>query len=210
MTRDLTETRIDGRRVYEGRIVAVEVDRVRLADGAETLREVVRHPGAVVVVPLRADGRVLLERQFRYPVGRVLLELPAGKLEPGEAPESCARRELAEEIGQAAAAWRPLARFFSAPGFCDEVMHCFLATGLTPVDGAEPDEDERIEVAAMPLAEAIARVESGEICDAKTVAALLLADRLITAAGVRTSDQVHRQTRAEEAERQGRDGPNRE
>ncbi len=175
------EERIDGRRVYDGRIVAVEVDRVRLADGAETLREVVRHPGAVVVVPLRDDGCVLLEHQFRYPVGRVLLELPAGKLDPGEAPEQCARRELAEEIGQAAAEWRPLARFFSAPGFCDEEMHCFAATGLMPVDGAKPDDDERIEVVAMPLAEAIARVDSGEICDAKTIVALLLAARLVTA-----------------------------
>jgi ADP-ribose pyrophosphatase len=178
--RDLTEVRIEGRTVYEGRIVAVDVDRVRLGDGAETLREVVRHPGAVVVVPVRDDGCVLLERQFRYPVGQVLLELPAGKLDPGETPESCARRELAEEVGRAAAVWRPLARFFSAPGFCDEVMHCFLATGLMPMDGARPDPDERIEVVAMPLAEAIARVDSGEICDAKTIAALLLAERSLS------------------------------
>lgn len=183
MDRDLTEARIEGRRAYEGRVVTVEVDRVRLADGAETLREVVRHPGAVVVVPLREDGCVLLERQFRYPVGRVLLELPAGKLDPGESPQLCARRELAEETGQAATEWRPLARFFSAPGFCDEVMHCFVATGLTPVDGARPDEDERIDVVAMPLADAIARVDSGEICDAKTIAALLLTARLVTAHG---------------------------
>jgi len=173
----LHETRIDGRRVFEGRMISVEVDRVRFADGAEAVREVVRHPGAVVVVPLLSDGRVLLERQFRYPAGLELVELPAGKLDPGEDPLECARRELAEETGHGAASWRLLASFYSAPGFCDEVMHCFLAEGLAPGAQGHTDDDERIELLAVPWAEALAMIDSGAIRDAKSIAGVLLADR---------------------------------
>ena len=175
----LHETRVDGRRVFEGRMIRVEVDRVRFADGAEAVREVVRHPGAVVVVPLLPDGRVLLERQFRYPTGLELVELPAGKLDPGEDPLDCARRELAEETGHGAARWRPLASFFSAPGFCDEVMHCFLADGLAPGAAGQADDDERIELLAVPWAEALAMIDGGTIRDAKSIAGLLLADRVL-------------------------------
>ncbi len=175
------EVRITGERRYDGHVLRLEVDRVRLPDGGETVREVVRHPGAVVIVPVRADGCVLLVRQFRYAVGETLLELPAGTLHPGEDPLDCARRELAEETGRTAARWRPVARFFSAPGFCDEVLHCFLATELAPAVGAHPDEDENIEVVPAPLADAERLIARGEVRDAKSLVGLLLALRLRSA-----------------------------
>ena len=168
------ETRIDGRRIYTGRAVSLDVDRVRLDDGTEAVREAVRHPGAVVLVPLDGAGRVLLVRQFRYVPGEVLLELPAGTLRRDEPPEACARRELAEETGTAAGHLEHLATFYSAPGFCDEQVHCFLATDLTPASGAQPDDDERIEIVPTPLAEAEAMARSGRLRDAKTIAGLLL------------------------------------
>jgi ADP-ribose pyrophosphatase len=171
-----SEERLSGERVWTGRLFAVDVDRVRLAVGSEAVREVVRHPGAVVVVPVAREGRILLVSQFRYAVGRTLLELPAGTLGSGEQPLACGRRELAEETGHAAAAWTLLGRFYSAPGFCDEELHCFLAEDLYPAP-ASPDSDERIEVVAVPLDHALALVDGGEIRDAKTVAGLLLAAR---------------------------------
>jgi ADP-ribose pyrophosphatase len=115
-----SEQRLSGERAWTGRLIAVDVDRVILDDGAEAIREVVRHPGAVVVVALDGERRVLLVSQYRYAVGRILLELPAGTLAPGEQPAACARRELAEETATAARRWTTLARFYSAPGFCDE------------------------------------------------------------------------------------------
>jgi len=156
-------------------VVSLEVDQVELDDGTRAVREAVRHHGAVVLVPLTADGRVLLVRQYRYVPGEVLLELPAGSIGPGEDPAACAVRELAEETGHHAATLRPLAAFYSAPGFCDEMVHCFLAADLEPVEGVSGDEDERIEVVAMPLAEAVAMARRGAIRDAKTIAGLLLA-----------------------------------
>ncbi|MGE5235997.1 MAG: NUDIX hydrolase [Acidobacteriota bacterium] len=180
----LRETRLRGERIYDGQVVKVDVDRVRFADGGEAVREVVRHPGAVVVVPLLGNRRVVLERQYRYPVAAELIELPAGKLDAGEAPEACARRELREETGLEAAHWRHLATFFSAPGFCDEVMHCFLATGVEPAGaGVDRDVDERIEVLMVPFEHALGMVERGEIRDAKSITGLLLAARWLDAHG---------------------------
>lgn len=174
----LRETRRSGRTVYTGRVVRLDVDDVELADGTAAVREAVRHPGAVVIVPLTTDDRVVLVRQFRYVPGMVLTELPAGTLKPGEAPETCARRELAEETGHAAGRLEHAASFYSAPGFCDEIVHCFIASDLTAAEAGEPDEDERIEIEVVPFAEAIERVRAGRIRDAKTVAGLLLvADR---------------------------------
>ena len=170
------EQKVSGRRAWDGRLLAVDVDRVRLADGTEAVREVVRHPGAVVVVACDRDDRVLLVSQFRYAVGRTLLELPAGMLGAAEEPLACARRELAEEAGCAAQRWTALARFYSAPGFCDEQLHCFLAEDLSPAVG-HADPDERIEVVPLPFERALALVDGGEICDAKSVAGLLLAAR---------------------------------
>jgi ADP-ribose pyrophosphatase len=171
-----SEQTVSGQRVWAGRLLAVDVDRVRLADGTEAVREVVRHPGAVVVVARDRDDRVLLVSQFRYAVGRTLLELPAGTLGADEEPLACARRELAEEAGCAAQRWTALARFYSAPGFCDEQLHCFLAEDLSPAVG-HADPDERIEVVPLPFDRALELIDGGDIRDAKTVAGLLLAAR---------------------------------
>lgn len=170
------EKRLSGGRAWAGRLISVDVDRVLLDDGTEAIREVVRHPGAVVVVALDGDAHVLLVSQFRYAVGRTLLELPAGTLEAGEAPLACARRELAEETGRAARRWTALARFYSAPGFCDEELHCFLAEDLSPAPG-RTDPDERIELVGVSFDRALALVDGGEIRDAKSVSGLLLAAR---------------------------------
>ncbi len=176
MDRDdnLREERIGGEVIYDGKIVHLEVDRVRLPNGHETIREVIRHQGAVVMLALDEEERVLLVRQYRYPVGRVLLELPAGKLDPGEEPLVCARRELAEETGYAAGSWRQLGSLLTTPGFTDEIIHVFLATGLEPVEDSSPDEDEFLEAVQLPMAEVEELILSGKIQDAKTLAALLL------------------------------------
>lgn len=175
-----TETQVQSRRIFEGRVVNLRVDRVRLPDGRETEREVVEHRGAAVIVPLEA-GDVLLVRQFRYAVGQALLEVPAGTLEPGEPPLEAARRELREEVGVEAAHWEPLAVLFPSPGVMTEVMHLFLATGLSPqhpraTPGADL-ADEQLTVERVPLREAVERVVRGEITDAKSVAGILLAAR---------------------------------
>lgn len=171
----LPEELLDRRREYDGRL-KLDLDRVRLPGGGDQLREVVRVPPAVVVVPLLDDGRVLLVRQYRHAVGKVLLELPAGRLEAGEEPIACAARELAEETGHAAADWRHLASLHRVPGFSDDLAHCYLATGVHPTGPPRPEPDERIEVELLPLARAVAMARRGEIHDAKTVVALLLAE----------------------------------
>jgi len=168
------EMKIAGERLYTGRVLSLEVDRVRLAGGAEAVREVVRHPGAAVVVPMLDDGRVVLVRQFRYAAGETLLELPAGKRDGNEDPAACAARELAEETGFAAARLEYLAGFFTAPGFTDEFIHCFLASGLRPVAGPGQDADEELELRFVTLDEARRLIASGEIRDAKTIVGLLL------------------------------------
>jgi ADP-ribose pyrophosphatase len=175
MTDEMREVKRDGDEVFSGRIVRLEVDRVRLPTGAESVREVVRHRGAAVILPVLDDGSVLLVRQFRYPVDETLLELPAGTLESGEDPMECAARELTEETGFTASKLTPLGRFFAAPGYTDETLHAVAATGLVRVGGAQPDPDEVIEVVTIPRSEFFDRIESGEIRDAKTLATALLA-----------------------------------
>lgn len=169
------ETKISGKRVYEGRVLNLEVDRVRLAGGRQAVREVVRHPGAAVVVPVLDDGRILLVRQFRYAAGETLLELPAGKRDSNEEPAACAMRELAEETGFAAASLTYLAGFFTAPGFTDEFIHCFVASGLQrAAEAVVKDADEELEVLAVTLEEAHRLIAGGAIRDAKTLVGLLL------------------------------------
>jgi ADP-ribose pyrophosphatase len=179
------EQRVSGRRVYDGAIVRLDVDNVRLPGGHETVREVIRHDGAVVVVPLTDDGNVVLVRQFRYAVGQSLLELPAGKLDvAGESALECARRELREETGLDADDWRRLTSFFTTPGFTDERIHCYLASGLrTTGEEATTDPDEIIDVQLRPLSEAVTAISTGEIQDAKTIVGILLAAQLETAHG---------------------------
>lgn len=172
---DLCEERIGGERIYEGKILNLEVDRVRLPNGSETVREVVRHRGAVVVLPLHENRGIDFVRQYRYPMGEVLLELPAGKLDGGEEPPDCARRELAEETGWKPVQIRELGSFFTTPGFTDEVIHAFIATPLEQAPEVAQDPDEAIEVVTMTAEEAIEACRSGEIRDSKTIATIFLA-----------------------------------
>jgi ADP-ribose pyrophosphatase len=170
----LRETQLNTQRVYNGAIVKLDVDRVRLPDGREARREVVRHAGAVVVIPVLADGRVLMVRQFRYAVGQVVLEFPAGTLDhAAESPEACAHRELEEETGHQAGRMIRLGDFFTTPGFTDELMYAFVAEDLTPA-AQNLDSDEFIEVVAVSWPEVWAKVAANQIHDAKTLAALCL------------------------------------
>ncbi|MCZ7557160.1 MAG: NUDIX hydrolase [Bacteroidia bacterium] len=162
-------------RLFEGRVFTIERDTVRHASGYESIREVVRHDGGAVIVPILPGPDVLLIRQFRYPVNREIIELPAGKLSPGEDPMHCAVRELREETGYTAAEMLPLVSMLTTPGFCSETLHLFMATGLT--DGAQALEqgEESIALLRTPLAEAMRMCGDGRITDGKTVTGLTLA-----------------------------------
>ena len=169
---------LSSRTVYVGRIFDVTVDRVRLPHGREADLEIVRHEGSIVLIPIAADGRVLLVRQYRHAVGRFLWELPAGSLETNEDVAAAAARECQEELGLIADHLERLHTFFPTPGFCTEAMTYFKATGLrTPGAGdpvAHQDEDESIEVGSFSTAEVRQMIDAGEIADLKTVAAVLL------------------------------------
>ncbi len=155
---------------WTGKRIAVRVDEVERADGHRTTREIVEHPGAVAI--LAWDGeRLAMVRQWRHATGRALLEIPAGTLEPDEPPAETARRELAEECGLAAATWHEGPRFYTAPGFCTELMHLYLATGLTDAPSLA-DPDEQLEPSWMTLADALAATDDGRIADAKSLAAI--------------------------------------
>ena len=167
------EPTIRSRRIFEGKILSVRVDTVELPQGRTSTREIVEHGPAVAIVPLDDNMNVLLVRQYRKAVDQVLLEVPAGRMEDGEEPEACARRELEEETGYSANRWERLGRFFTTPGFSDEEMHTFLATELTPGE-SHPDEDEVIEPVMVPLASIRELIEKGEVRDAKTITSLLL------------------------------------
>lgn len=176
MSESNPESTVSTRRVYSGRVVAVDVDRVRLPDGGVSVREVVRHAGAVVVLPLLDDGRIVLVRQFRYPVGETVLELPAGTLEEGEHPRQCGARELEEETGFRSDSVHELGTFFSTPGFSDELLHSVVATELHPVrGGARPERDEHIEQVMLTVDEVVERARRGDLRDAKSLATLFLA-----------------------------------
>jgi ADP-ribose pyrophosphatase len=165
--------RLGTREVFEGRTIHVAVDTVRLPNDKVMDVELVHHKGAVAVVPLIGED-VLLVRQYRYATGGWLLEIPAGKLEPGEEPEACAVRETEEETGYRVADLEPLGWIWTTPGFCDEKIWLFLATGLTETRQGL-DEDEVLELARMPLRDAVEKAARGEIHDGKSVAALLRA-----------------------------------
>lgn len=174
---DFTEESLESRSVFEGRMLRVYVDDVRLPDGGRSVREYIRHPGAVVMIAFTDEGELLLERQFRYPLGAHLLELPAGKIEPGEDPLITAQRELLEETGYRAARWTCLATMHPCVGYSDERLIYYLAEGLA-FEGARLDHGEFLETLRVPLPEALAWVRAGRITDGKTVAGLLWADKL--------------------------------
>ncbi|OGA16802.1 MAG: hypothetical protein A3I63_10960 [Betaproteobacteria bacterium RIFCSPLOWO2_02_FULL_66_14] len=170
--KDLTERFLSGEEIYAGKFITVQRDLVRLPDGSETAREYVRHPGAVAIVALFDDGRVLLERQHRYPHRRDFIELPAGKLEPEEPHFETAKRELLEETGYVAREWTRLALIHPTIAYSDEGIELWLARGLE-LREAKLDAGEFLEVLALPFDEAVAMVRDGRITDGKTVAGLL-------------------------------------
>ena len=170
---------IASRRVYSGRVVNLDVDRVRFPDGSEGELELIRHPGASAVVPFLSDPhgddpQVLLIRQYRYAAGGYLYELPAGRLDPGEDPRDCAVRELREETGCTAERVEHLMTTYTTPGFTDETIHLYMAVGLTHGETAH-EADEFVEAVPMPLSRALAMIEQGEIRDAKSALGILFA-----------------------------------
>ncbi len=161
------------KRVYSGKILDLDVDDVEEPGGIRGRREVVRQRGSVAALPVHADGRVVLVRQYRYAVDARVWELPAGRIDPGETPEEGARRELEEEVGLRPGSLEPFLEFWTTPGFCDEVMHLYRATELESVP-PRPEEDENIEATTFTLAETREMMARGEIREGKTVVALLL------------------------------------
>lgn len=177
----LRETFLSSQEIYPGKIIRVEKWQVSLPNGETALREIVRHNGAAAIVPVDREGNVTLVRQHRIAVGRFTWEIPAGKLDsPEEDPFHAAQRELEEETGLQAGAWRQLTRIDTTPGFCNERIAIYLATDLSQ-HPAHPDADEFLRITKMPLQEAVARCMSGEFCDSKTVIGLLMANQVLQA-----------------------------
>lgn len=171
--RDLSEHQVCSEQVFDGQLLKVYRDVVRLPDGHQAAREYIRHPGAVAIVPLFDDGSVLLERQFRYPHNRTFIEVPAGKLDPGEPHLETAKRELLEETGYVAAEWKRLGVIHTAIAYTDEGIELFLARKLRQEHDGALDHGEFLETVIVPFDEAVAMVRDGRITDAKSVAALL-------------------------------------
>ena len=159
------------RNIYTGKVVTLNVDTVQLPNGVTIDLETIRHPGAAAVVPIKDDGTVVLIRQFRHAAGGFIYEIPAGKLSPGEDPLHCAARELEEEVGYRSSSFELLSSIFTAPGFADEVIHVYKATGLTK-GRQQLDRDEVLEIVEMPLEQAIKRIQDGTIRDGKTIVGL--------------------------------------
>lgn len=176
--KDFTEETLSSRTVYRGRLLHVLEDEVHLPDGKSARREYIRHPGAVMIIPVLDPETVVLVHQFRYPLRRHFYELPAGKREPGEDPLATARRELREECGYEAAEWRRLASVHPCIGYSDEAIDIYLARGLTHV-GQATDDEEFVEVVPMKLAEALEWVRDGRITEVKAVTGLLWAERFL-------------------------------
>jgi ADP-ribose pyrophosphatase len=171
--------RLDSVRVYTGRVLNLDVDRVRFPDGSTGELEMIRHSGASAVLPFASDPagedpQLILIRQYRYAAERTIYEIPAGRLDPGETPLECATRELLEETGCTAERVEPLTTIYTTPGFTDERIHLFMATGLTRGE-SKLESDEFIEVVTLPLSEVLQMIERGEIVDGKTLIAILFA-----------------------------------
>jgi len=175
---DLRERTINTKRIYDGRIVSLRVDTVELPDGKTSEREIVEHRGAVAIVPLTDSGEVIMVRQFRQAAGEVLIEIPAGTLGEGEDPEDCARRELVEETGFGARNMTRLFGSYLSPGYSNEMLHTYLATGLSQ-EQAEQDEDEFVEVVRVRLDDIMDMIRRGEIKDAKSICGCLIAECLL-------------------------------
>ena len=175
--------RISSKRVYSGKVISVDLDSVRFPNGMVGDLEMVRHPGASAVVPFldpldSPDPRILLIRQYRYAASGYVYEIPAGRLDPGEVPGDCAARELREETGYSATALIPLTTFYTTPGFTDEQIHLFAASGLSEGD-SETESDEVLDLAPVTLSRAMAMIASGELVDGKSMIGVLFAERFI-------------------------------
>ena len=163
---------LDHQEPYRGKIVTLHVDTIRQASGTKTLREVVRHPGGVAAIPILDDSRILLIRQFRYPIGKYIYEIPAGKLDTGQPPLETMARELEEETGYRAGVLTHECSFYTTPGISDELIHLFTARNLIPC-GQKLEEGEHITLEAMSPEECLAGIRKGDICDGKTVLGIL-------------------------------------
>ena len=174
---DLIEKKLSSEDIFDGALLHVKRDTVKLPNGNEATREWIRHPGASSVIPVLPDGRIVLVRQYRYPIGKVTLEVPAGKLDaPDEDPLYCATRELSEETGYQAEHIEKMTTIATTVGFSNEYIHLYVAEGLTP-GKQHPDEDEFINVVKVPLDEAVQMVLDGRIYDAKSATSILLVER---------------------------------
>lgn len=176
---ELFEKKLSSKQVFDGVVVKLFVDQVELPDGSQSVREVVRHPGAVCVIPVTDEGDVIMVRQFRYAMNQVLLEVPAGKLEPDENPLEAAMRELEEETGINAKTVEHIGEIYTTVAIFDERIQVYLATGLT-YKNAHPDQGEFVEIDKIPLKTLVDMVMNGEIKDSKTQIAILKADKILS------------------------------
>ncbi|WP_144460304.1 NUDIX domain-containing protein [Siminovitchia fortis] len=173
MVKKFEEKTVSTETIFEGKIISVQVDEVELPNGKLSKREIVRHPGAVALIALTDENKIVMVEQYRKPLERSLLEIPAGKLEPGEKPAATAERELEEETGYRAGKMEYISSFYTSPGFADEIIHLYLATGLEKVENpADGDEDEFVELFELTLEEALECMRNERIYDAKTLFAV--------------------------------------
>ena len=176
---DFIERQISSNMIYDGIVLHLYRDEIEQSTGTRSIREIIRHNGAVCVIPVTSDGNVICVKQYRYAHAKTLLEIPAGKLDSkSEDPESAARRELREETGMTAGKLTPIGKMYGSPAILDEVVHMYLAEDLTPGD-CDPDEDEILEIINIPLEDMFHMVMNGDICDAKTQIAVLKAYNII-------------------------------
>lgn len=170
--RNLTEKTKKSEPIYKGKIISLQLDEVELPNGNTSYREIVRHPGAVAVIAITEENKILMVRQFRKALDKTIYEIPAGKRDLGEEPELTAKRELEEETGYIANKWSHLVSFYTSPGFADEYLHLYIAEELSYGGELQLDEDEFVELFAFTLEECKELIQEGDICDAKTVAAI--------------------------------------
>lgn len=171
--KNLEEKTLSTKEIYKGKIIDVQLDEVTLPDGGTSYREIVKHPGAVAIIAVTDENKLVLVRQFRKALEKIIFEIPAGKLDAGEEAETCARRELKEETGYSAENWERLVGFYTSPGFADEYIHLFEASNLT-LGETSLDHDEFVECVELTKEQCLGKIESGEICDAKTIHAITL------------------------------------
>ncbi len=175
---DFFEDTLNSRNIFNGRLIKLRVDEVILPNGRKSTREIVEHPGAVAVVAVDEENNILMVKQYRKAIEKVLLEIPAGKLEKGESEEECVKRELVEETGYFPKSIKRVTSFYTSPGFSNEVIHLFIAKELKK-ESMKADFDEYLQVVKMPAKEVLKKIHSGEIADGKTISGLLLTYSLI-------------------------------